>query len=236
MTDLVGYKPMTNKKNMGIMGLVALAIVAGILIYRDTRGSKLTITGEVPNTVNLSGVDMVGDGNVQIVPINEKKLPPAPTLVRSTDFKTDISPEIKKITISNLEKAIVEIKKDPTSIDNWFDFGLQRKQLGDYEGARDVWEYTKALEPNNIVSWNNLGDLYHFYLKDYKKSEDNWKKTISLQPDYSQGYRGLYELYTYSMPEKVSQIPVILKLGIEKAPEATDLAVLLAEYEKSISK
>lgn len=231
---MIGYKLMINKKNMGIVGLVVLAIVAGILIYRDTRGSKLTITGETPNTVNVSGVDMVGDGNVQIVPINEKKLPPAPTLVRSTDFKTDISPEIKKITISNLENAIAEIKKDPSSVDNWFDLGLQRKQLGDYEGARDVWEYTKALEPNNIVSWNNLGDLYHFYLKDYKKSEENWKKTISLQSDYSQGYRGLYELYTYSMPEKSGEIPVILKLGIEKAPQATDLAVLLKEYEGSI--
>lgn len=224
---------MNNKKNLGIVGLVVLAIVAGILIYRDTRGSKFTITGETPNTVNISGAEMTGNGKVEVVPPSERKLPPAPTLTRSTDFRADLSPEVKKITITNLEKAIDAIKKNPVDMNNWLELGLQRKALGDYEGAREVWEYTKALEPNNVVSWNNLGDLYNFYLKDYKKSEENWKKTVSLKPDYSQGYRGLYELYLYSMPEKVDQIPVILKQGIKDAPQATDLAVLLSEYEKS---
>lgn len=227
---------MKNKKNLGIAGLVVLAIAAGILIYRDTRGSKFTITGETPNTVNISGVEMTGNGKVEVMPLAERKLPPAPTLVRSTDFKVDITPELKKVTLANLEAAITAIKKDPKGVDNWIDLGLQRKELGDYEGARDAWEYAKALDPNNIVPWNNLGDLYHFYLKDYSKSEENWKKTIALQPDYGQGYRGLYELYLYSMKEKASEIPVILKQGIKNAPQATDLQVLLDEYEKSLVK
>lgn len=227
---------MMNKKNMGIVGLVVLAIVAGVLIYRDTRGSKIEITGESSGTLKNMGIDMTGDGKVEIVPISEIKLPPAPTLVRSTDFVDTLSPEAKKITISHLESAIATIKKDPKDVMGWIDLGLQRKALGDYEGARDVWEYTKALDPNNIVPWNNLGDLYHFYLKDYKKSEENWKKTITLKPDYMQGYRGLYELYLYSMKEKSGEIPVILKQGIAKNPEATDLQVMLAEYEKSLVK
>ncbi|MBI5400739.1 MAG: tetratricopeptide repeat protein [Candidatus Yonathbacteria bacterium] len=228
---------MNDKKNLGIVGLAVLAVVAGILIYRDTRGSKLEITGEIPKTADVSGIYMTGNGKVEVVPMGESaKLPPAPTLVRATDFKIDIAPEIKKITLANLEKAIASIKKDPKDADSWINLGIQRKQLGDYEGARDAWEYAKALDPNSVVPWNNLGDLYHFYLKDYKKSEENWKKTIALKPDYVQGYRGLYELYTYSMKEKASEIPVVLKQGIAKAPQATDLAVLLIEYEKSLVK
>lgn len=223
---------MMNKKILGIVGLVVLAVVAGVLIYRDTRGSKIEITGETTDTLKNLGIDMTGDGKVEIVPVPEVKLPPAPALVRSTDFLSTLTPEIKKITLAHLESAITAIKKDPKDIMNWIDLGIQRKQLGDYEGARDAWEYAKALDPNNIVPWNNLGDLYHFYLKDYKKSEENWKKTIALKPDYMQGYRGLYELYTYSMKEKTSEIPVMLKQGIAKNPGATDLQALLAEYEK----
>lgn len=227
---------MTNKKILGIIGIVALAMVAGVLIYRDTRGSNLEITGEASDTLKNLGIEMTGDGKVEIVPISEIKLPPAPVLVRSTDFNAALLPEVKSITLANLDSAIIAIKKDPKNILNWIDLGIQRKQLGDYEGARDAWEYTKALDQNNIVPWNNLGDLYHFYLKDYKKSEENWKKTIALKPDYMQGYRGLYELYTYSMKEKTSEIPIMLKQGIAKNPEAADLKALLAEHEKALVK
>jgi len=119
---------------------------------------------------------------------------------------------------------------------NWVGLGIQRKQLGDYEGARDAWEYAKSIEPGNIVPWNNLGDLYHFYLKNYTKSEENWKKTVAIRSDYVQGYRGLYELYTYSMKEKTAEIPIMLKRAIEKNPTANDLKAMLAEYEESLAK
>ncbi len=227
---------MTNKKNLGIIGLVALAIVAGVLIYRDTRGSKIEITGDAADTLKNLGIEMTGNGKIEVLPIEEKKLPTAPTLVRSTEFANTLSPEVKKAVLVNLEKSIEAVKKNPNDVINWIDLGIQRKQLGDYEGARDVWEYAKAMEPGNIVPWNNLGDLYHFYLKNYAKSEENWKKTIALKPDYAQGYRGLYELYTYSMKEKASEIPVMLKQGLVKNPGASDLKALLAEYEKTLVK
>ena len=227
---------MTNKKNLGIIGLIVLAVVAGVLIYRDTRGSKIEITGETSDALKNLGIEMTGDGKVEIVPIEERKLPPAPALVRPTDFSNTISPEVKNIVLANLEKAITAIKKDPKNIANWIDLGIQRKTLGDYEGARDAWEYAKVIEPGNLVPWNNLGDLYHFYLKNFAKSEENWKKTIALKPDYIQGYRGLFELYMYSMKEKTGDIPAMLKQGMAKNPGATDLKAMLEDYEKSVLK
>lgn len=228
---------MKNKKNLGIVVLVVLAVAAGILIYRDTRGSKLEITGNnAADTLKNMGIEMTGDGKVEVLPVEEAKLPPAPALIRSTDFSNTLTPEIKKIILASLETTIATIKKDPKRVDGWISLGGQRKQLGDYEGAREAWEYAKTLNPTDIVAWNNLGDLYHFYLKDYVKSEENWKKTIALKPDFVQGYRGLYELYLYSMKEKASQIPVILKEGIVKNPAATELKALLDEYEKSLAK
>ncbi|OIO30795.1 hypothetical protein AUJ77_01780 [Candidatus Nomurabacteria bacterium CG1_02_43_90] len=228
---------MINKKNLGIAGLVALMIIAGVIVYRDTRVSKIEITEKTPDTTkSINGITMTGNGNIEVVPIEEKKLPPTPILVRGTDFTVALDPQIKKIVLGRLDGEVATLQKDTKNVEAWVGLGLQRKTLGDYIGARDAWEYAKALNSNNLVVWNNLGDLYHFYLKDYKKSEENWKKTIALKPDYIQGYRGLYELYTYSMKEKINEAPVILKEGIAKNPNATDLKALLADYEKSVVK
>ncbi len=227
---------MTNKKNLGILGLIVLAVAAGALIYRDRKMSVIQITETSPNSSSTVGINMTGDGKVQLQQL-EQKLPPAPSLVRSTDFGIALNPEIKAAVITRLNTTIAAIQKEPTNISNWIDLGLNRKTLGDYEGARQAWEYAKALSPNgNIVPYNNLGDLYHFYLKDYPKSEENWKKVIALKPDYIQGYRGLYELYTYSYKEKAAEIPVFLKLGIAKNPSSTDLKQMLADYQKTLIK
>ncbi len=211
------------------MGLVIVAVVVGVLAYRDMRG-----VGEVyePATITgiTSGVDMTGDGKIEIVPIPVVNLPKAPTLVRSTDFKNTLTPEIKTIVLTQIETNITALKNNPKDAQSWIMLGVNRKTIGDYEGARDVWEYVKVLNPTGIVAWNNLGDLYHFYLKDFKKSEENWKKTIALKPDYIQGYNGLVELYKYSMKEKLPETPAILKAGIAKNPDAIDLIIMLARY------
>lgn len=222
---------MMNKKNLGIivLGIIALA-TAGFFIYRDIQGTKEAGETTIATTTDISGISMTGDGSVEVIPLDERKIPPAPTLVRSTDFKNTLTPEIKTIILGRIEANVKELKKNPQNVNEWIMLGVNRKTLGDYEGAREVWEYVKILTPAYIVAWNNLGDLYHFYLKEYVKSEENWKKTIVLQPDYIQGYSGLVDLYKYSFKEKMSEIPVILKEGIIKNPDSIDLQVMLAHY------
>lgn len=228
---------MTNKKNIGIILIILLAIAAGVIIYRDQRASKIEITETGSDNLKNYGIEATGSGTVKVLPLDNQKLPPAPSLDRTVPPLKTLLPEIVSAIEKQMTASVATLKKDPKRIDAWIDLGVERKQLGDYEGARDAWEYAKALGPNtNIVPWNNLGDLYHFYLKDYVKSEENWKKVIALKPDYIQGYRGLFELYTYSYKEKASQIPVFLKAGIAKNPTSTDLKQMLADYEKSLVK
>ena len=227
---------MINKKKIGIViGVVVVAVVAGILIYRDMRGDN-NGGRNIPegDFLGLSGISMEGDGKVEIVPIEEKKLPPAPSLIRSTEFQNTLTPEMKATFISHIETLVKSLKEDPKNVGNWIMLGVNRKTIGDYEGASIVWEYVKAVSPNDIVAYNNLGDLYHFYLKDYKKSEENWKKTIALKLDYIQGYSGLVDLYKYSMREKLSEIPVLLNSGITKNPDSVDLVIMLARYYQDV--
>ncbi len=226
---------MINKKTIGIAALVIVAVIVVAFIYRDMRVEKdstetTKATSTAKDTLKNIGIEMTGDGKVETVPIPEVKLPPAPLLVRSTDFKNTLTSEIKTIVLARLDANIEVLKKNPKDVQSWIMLGVNRKTLGDYEGARDAWEYAKALEPNNIVPWNNLGDLYHFYIKDYKKSEENWKRTITLKPDYIQGYSGLVDLYKYSLKEKLEEAPAVLRGGIAKNPDAVDLVVMLARY------
>jgi len=227
---------MTNKKKAAILGLMVLAVAAAVLIYRDTRTSKIEITGTGVDALKDYGIGMTGNGKVEVVPIEGKKLPPAPSLDRVVTPLKTLDAALVKNMEGKMAATVALLKEDATKQDAWIALGGQRKVLGDYEGARDAWEYAKALAPTDLVAWNNLADLYHFYLKDFVKSEENWKKTIAIKSDYIAGYRGLYELYAYSMTAKKDQAPVILKEGIAKNPSATDLNALLAEYEKSVAK
>lgn len=222
---------MNNKKIGVIIGVVVVAVIAGVFIYRDMRGDN-NGGRNVPegDSLGLSGISMEGDGKVEIVPIEDKKLLPAPTLIRSTEFKSTLTPEMKAIVISRIDTLVDGLKKDPKNVGDWIMLGVNRKTLGDYEGARIVWEYVKVVSPNDIVAYNNLGDLYHFYLKDYKKSEENWKKVILIKQDYIQGYSGLVDLYKYSMKERIGETPALLNGGIAKNPDAVDLVVMLARY------
>lgn len=222
---------MINKKNLGLMGLIIIVAAVAFFIYRDMNKQKS------PETKIVNGIGMTGDGTVKVETIPDAKLPPAPFLDRVVTPLNSLLPQVVSAVQKQMATTIETLRKDPKRVDAWIDLGVQRQTLGDYEGARQAWEYAKALNPNgNIVPWNNLGNLYHYYLKDYPKSEENWKKVIALKPDYIQAYRGLYELYTYSYKEKASQIPIFLKVGIARNPTSTDLKAFLAEYEKSLVK
>lgn len=219
-----------NKKIIGIIGLIVVALAgAGFVVFRDMKGTK-NLGEKTATTTDISGVSMTGDGKIEVVPIESRNLPSAPALERSTDFKNTLAPEVKAIMLTRIAENVKELNKDPKNVNEWIMLGVNRKTIGDYKGARDAWEYAKALAPTDLVAWNNLGDLYHFYLKDYVKSEENWKKTIALKPDYVQGYSGLVDLYKYSLKEKLSETPVILKAGITKNPDIIDLQVMLAHY------
>ena len=227
---------MMNKKNLGIIGLIIVALAgASFVVLRDMKGTK-NVGEKTATTTDISGVSMTGDGKIEVVPMESRKLPPMPILERSTDFKNTLAPEVKAIMLTRIAENLKELNKDSKNVNEWIMLGVNRKTIGDYEGARDAWEYAKALAPTNLVAWNNLGDLYHFYLKDYVKSEENWKKTIALKPDYIQGYSGLVDLYKYSFKVKLSETPVILKAGITKNPDAIDLQVMLAHHYQDMGQ
>lgn len=126
------------------------------------------------------------------------------------------------------------VKEKPNFFNGWIQLGLLKKIIGDFEGARDAWEYAGLISPKNSVSFANLGELYWRYLRVYPQAEINFKASIKNDPSDPGTYVSLSELYFYSLKEKADLADDILLQGIVANPQSTDLTKALARlYEKS---
>ena len=140
--------------------------------------------------------------------------------------------------IGNQGKAVNE---NPDYFNGWIQVGLLKKVIGDFEGARDAWEYAGLIRPQNSVSFANLGELYWRYLRDYPKSEANFRRSIANNSADSTTYASLSDLYYYSYKEKAHLTDNVLLQGLAANPESGDLMKHLArryeelgEYQKAI--
>lgn len=222
---------MQNKKNIVYIAVLILLLGGvGFYIYTDTKKRGGTTQENISTTATSS--DEPGYTITPIPVENPAVGVKAPALNRQVVFKGDISLEAKSILANNIARLTASLKGDTTRFGDWLELGIQYKIAGDYEGAKEAWEYASALSPNNYVSFSNLGDLYTNYLKNYPKAEENFKISIKNKSDYIGGYRALHELYRYSYKEKANLAPQILKEGLSKNPKSTDLMVLLAQYYK----
>ena len=144
----------------------------------------------------------------------------------------ELPQELLELYRSQIEDLQQQLTLDNSLESSWNDLGVQYKAIGDYEGAREVWTYTNNISPLNNVSFFNLGDLYHFYLKDFAKAEENFLKSKENDEQYIPVYRALYDLYSLSYKQETSAAEDILKEGLEKNPDNLDLLVLLAAHYK----
>lgn len=160
---------------------------------------------------------------------------------RPTEELRPVPDEVKLFSESNkqeiyrsLQNFGKTVKEKPDFFNGWIQLGLLKKTIGDFEGARDAWEYASLISPKNSVAFANLGELYWRYLRVYPQAEINFKASIKNKPDDPGTYVSLSELYFYSLKEKSDLADDILLQGIAANPQSMDLAKALARlYEKS---
>ena len=49
-------------------------------------------------------------------------------------------------------------------------------------GARDAWQYAKLLEPDSLLPYLNLANLYGYYLNNLNKAEENYLAAVDRDP------------------------------------------------------
>lgn len=128
---------------------------------------------------------------------------------------------------ANIRRDAEILRSAPTFFDGWIHLGLLKKVIGDFEGARDAWEFAGVIQSLNSTSFANLGELYWRYLHDYPKSEANFRISIKNKPD-PLVYISLAELYHYSYKEKADLADDVLLEGLGVSPGDENLTKRLA--------
>lgn len=215
-------------KNKIIFILFTLLVFSGVAFYIKTQLPKGNPLGN--GDVKTSKLEELPLNTVGIEQNANPNMSP-PDLDRPINI-TENLPDVQK---KDLTQKIIELssvlKKTPDLFETWLILGIYRKTIGDYQGAREIWEYTVALQPGNFISYNNLGDLYAFYLKDNKKAEQNFNKAIELSPNRIQVYNSFYEFYRYVMKDDVKTKALLQKgIAANPGPASQGLQDLLNNY------
>ncbi|MBI2096865.1 MAG: tetratricopeptide repeat protein [Candidatus Sungbacteria bacterium] len=142
--------------------------------------------------------------------------------------------EQKKVIRQGILDAAGSIDVDPDVLDPWLKLGLYKKVIGDYEGARDAWEYAGLVRPRNVISFKNLGELYWHYLPDFERAEKNLRVAIENEPQLVDAYITLSDIYHYSYHEKADLADDVLLEGLENNPGSLDLTSYLARRYKEM--
>lgn len=236
---------MTNQKKniLSLVAVIILIILAIFYIYHDLNRSRtdsadepsaplnssISIQTDEPN--QTSGYTVEVDESVKKPPQQEPKMPDLSLPI--VDYG-NLDPAAIKVLTENVQGLVKDLKNDPLNEEKWLKLGIYRKMLRDYKAAVEILNYIVVLWPKDYVPFNNLADLYQYYIKNYPLAEKNWLKVIELKPDYSEAYQNLFTLYSTAYKDKQDQaLPTLLK-GVSQNPHSTDLMVVVARYYKSV--
>ena len=142
---------------------------------------------------------------------------------------------------ANLEEARVKelrakiaaqeeiIRLNPQGFNPYVELALAKTDLGDREGAAEVYRTMNQRFPGNYLSYQNLGVLYEDAGK-YTMAAEQYLLAIANAPRIPHEYRYLVNLYTYKLQERASDIPRILQKGLGENPGSVDLMAMMAVY------
>lgn len=235
-----------------VVGIVVLCLLGVSFILRD-RVSKWLSFGPRTSTFSPNIDFSVNTEKQSLNPstLKPSSLPPAgdnsrnlrtsaglplPSYTGRDPLEVRPTPEdVKLFTLEQRERLYSTIRaqaraliQNPTFFNGWIELGLLKKVIGDFEGARDAWEYAGLIEPLNSLSFSNLGELYWRYIHEYPKSEANFRISIKHKPDDIQNYVSLAELYHYSYKEKYELSDDVLLEGLGSNPNNPTLLRRLA--------
>ncbi|OHA00778.1 MAG: hypothetical protein A3H71_01920 [Candidatus Sungbacteria bacterium RIFCSPLOWO2_02_FULL_48_13b] len=214
------------ERPIAVIGILMILLLAGAFLLRDKLQSLL----------GVSSPPQIGVGTGQPLP---KYVGRDIREIRMTPEEVKLFTEAQKASIQkSILDAAGSIDANPDLLAPWLQLGLYKKVIGDFEGARDAWEYASQIRPQNVVSFNNLGELYgsRYYLPDFLKSELNFQQAIKNDPTYIQAYISLSELYRYSYTEKSSLAEKTLFDGLKSNPDHTDLISYIARFYAETGK
>jgi tetratricopeptide (TPR) repeat protein len=228
-----------NKIKLSLTITLVGALAIGIMYYMYSDSISIFDVQYSPVTSYENQEEKIIEDNVENTIVKDDESftenttsTPIPNLDRDIIFYNELPEEAKIVIRENILTLTSKLKQNSGLFSEWIDLGVHFKIAGDYGSTRDMWEYASIIRPANHVSFTNLGDLYHYYLKDFTKAEKNLKTAIENNAQYTQAYIALHELYKYSYKQETTLAIDTLLEGIKENPDNTDLIITLAAYYK----
>ena len=189
-------------------------------IQEDEKGLKDTFSPELP------GVEY------EFAPSSEASRGEATTPTKAIPALSRSIPDgLRPKARAEMEELISKLKKNPSNAALWLELGLYRKESGDYEGARQAWEFAHELQPENSVIADNLGVLYGYYLKNGLSSEEFFLAAIALEPNSIHLRLRLFELYRDVLKDK-TKARASIEEALKDNPGDEQLTALLEEISR----
>lgn len=235
---------MSSQKKL-VLGALCVAVVATMGLFVSRRAAyapempagngEASVFGSANNN-GKDGLSFVppASSSAPIAQENAPAQPPVSVPYRGhpADEVRPIASEVAGLSEERRQKLYgtiqndgTAVKKDPNLFNVWIELGLLKKIIGDYEGARDAWEYAGAIRPKNAVSFANLGEIYASYLKNPAKAEKNFKIAIANQPNAPGAYITLSDFYS-AEGRAQDAIDILLK-GNTANPKSVDIIKML---------
>lgn len=149
--------------------------------------------------------------------------------LRLPSAAVNLAPEKVKELQQKIAESEAAIRKNAEDFSAYTNLALARTELGDRDGAAEVYRTMNQRFPGNFLSFQNLGKLYEeagkvaFAAEQYLLAIDNAPKNPHM-------YRNLVNLYTYHYTERASDIPRVLRKGLGIMPGSVDLMAMMAVY------
>ena len=214
---------MKMKKEKLVFILICIIAVAGIFYVAYQGFSKKNETA----TVNLKPINGENDKTKLATTTQINKIS-VPNLSGPILFKDSVSTKTKEEITKKMKDLSEELGKDNDYFDGWIQLGLYRKNIGDYDGAQQAWEYAGLIRPENSLSFGNLGMLYGYYLKDNIMAEKSFIKATKNDKTLIYLYAQFASFY-HEVLKNDTKAKAILEQGIaaNPGPASQDLQNLL---------
>lgn len=101
----------------------------------------------------------------------------------------------KKVIEDKIAATKVMYAEKPKIWETWIAIGNLRALLEDYKGAIRAYEQSIALQPNNILGYRNIAEIYNQHLKDYKRTAEYYKLALENEFNNAELYTALAFVY-----------------------------------------
>jgi tetratricopeptide (TPR) repeat protein len=221
----------------GMIGAVlVLGFIGVALTMRSQTSMPVGMATSTPVSTSTQTHDGVtGTGNFTVSQDGVIDLTP-PDFRKPIEFSSTITADVKTALQKAASTLSDRLAKDSLDLKSWINLGTVRKMGGDYKGSEAAWLFVTKAAPQDTIAYNNLGDLYAYYLKDYAKAEHAYLTAIKLNPQEAGAYRELSSLYINVYKKNTSAAEDILRKGIAVAPDSIDMHVILARYYKAAGR